>query len=733
VSVPAPESLYDLLPAIYRLRDAAAGEPLRALLGLIQTEFDALQADIGGLYENWFIETCDEWVVPYIGDLLRVRGLHPVSPGTFSQRAFVAHTLAYRRRKGTAAMLAQLARDVTGWPARVVEFFDLLAMTQYLNHLRLSKSRTADLRDTNQLELLSVPFEAIAHTVDVRHIASSRGKYNIPNLGIFLWRMQSYEITRSVARAATDVSDGRYRFNPLGLDIPLFNSPRTKIDPGTQDSEFEVPAMLRRRPLYDELEALRHAKPNGPSLVRNYFGEPPVFQIFKSGQDGPVRPEQILICDLDDWRRPVKGSVAVDPVLGRLVFPIDENPAQVLLTHSYGAVGDVGGGPYNRQESVSAWLEPQDAVTWQVGVTHDPKMLADDQASGVKQLFGSMSDAVAAWNNTGSKQSGAFGVIAVLDNSMYHEDLVGQSAIRVPAGCKLAVVAANWPAEHRIPGRVIPEGLRPHLRGRVEVSGSDIVGNFGPGEFVVDGLLIEGTLTVLPGSLGSLLISHCTIVPSKGGLTIHQAERLTVSLKRSICGRIAAPDTLVGCTLIDCIIDSTDETSVAYAAPNGVSAGPTLDIQNSTVVGKVHTVLLRMASNTLLMARLAQKDPWSAPVIADRRQEGCVRFSFVPSGARTPRRFRCQPDLAVNETNDPVLSGAIRARLTPLFTSLVYGQPGYGQLSLTCADEIRMGAEDGSEMGVLSFLKHPQREANLHASLEEYLRFGLEAGLFFVN
>ncbi len=33
-------------------------------------------------------------------------------------------------------MIETLARDVTGWPARVVEYFELLATTQYLNHLR---------------------------------------------------------------------------------------------------------------------------------------------------------------------------------------------------------------------------------------------------------------------------------------------------------------------------------------------------------------------------------------------------------------------------------------------------------------------------------------------------------------------------------------------------------------------------------------------------------------------
>src|SRR5215469_4889876 len=180
------DRLYALMPAVYRLRDSAQGEPLRALLALIQQEYNALELDIAQLYENWFIETCSEWVVPYIGDLLDVRPLYAASPDTFSARAYVANTLDFRRRKGTATMLEQLAFDVTGWPARVVEYFQLLATTQYLNHLRLGNLATADLRDADALELLDGPFESAAHTADVRHIADNRGRYNIPSIGLFL-------------------------------------------------------------------------------------------------------------------------------------------------------------------------------------------------------------------------------------------------------------------------------------------------------------------------------------------------------------------------------------------------------------------------------------------------------------------------------------------------------------------------------------------------------------------
>ena len=43
-------------------------------------------------------------------------------------------------------VLEQLARDVTGWGAHAVEFFQVLGDTQYLNHLRLRNLYAPDLR-----------------------------------------------------------------------------------------------------------------------------------------------------------------------------------------------------------------------------------------------------------------------------------------------------------------------------------------------------------------------------------------------------------------------------------------------------------------------------------------------------------------------------------------------------------------------------------------------------------
>ena len=190
--------LYTLLPAIYRIRDAEQGYPLRALLSIIEEQVAVVQADLGQLYDDQFIETCAEWAVPYIGDLVGARGLYELSD-IVSQRPQVANTLAYRRRKGTVGVVEQLARDVTGWRARAVEYFPLLTTTQYMNHVRPDNKGTAGLHAWVPLERVDSPFDTIPHTADVRRIESGRGSHNIPNVGVFLWRLNSYSLQMSPA------------------------------------------------------------------------------------------------------------------------------------------------------------------------------------------------------------------------------------------------------------------------------------------------------------------------------------------------------------------------------------------------------------------------------------------------------------------------------------------------------------------------------------------------------
>jgi hypothetical protein len=186
----------------------------------------------------------------------------------------------------------------------------------------------------------------------------------------------------------------------------------------------------------------------------------------------------------------------------------------------------------------------------------------------------------------------------------------------------------------------------------------------------------------------------------------------------SIVGGILAHEDAV-VEVRDSIVDATDPSAVAYAALDGSGPAGPLTVEEATIIGKIHARILSGVSNSILAARLATNDTWQYPIDAERRQDGCIRFSYVPPGSRTPVRYACVP-----------ATDADALRIQPQFTSLRYGEPEYGQLSGRCASEVLTGADDESEMGAYHDLFGPRRETNLRVRLDEYLRFGLEAGIF---
>ncbi len=715
------EQLYELLPAIYRIRDTEQGEPLKALLGVIAEQILVLEEDLTQLYDDQFIETCAEWVVPYIGDLIGTQSLHNITAESLSSRAEVANTIGYRRRKGTAAMLEQFARDVTGWNARVVEFFQLLATTQFMNHIRPHNYYSPDLRRWQQIDKINTAFEQVAHTVDVRRISSGRGRYNIPNLGIFLWRLQAYPLERITV---PQVAPGQYTFNPLGLDAPLFNLPQTETEVTTLATEINVPHFLKRRPLYEELEARRQALAEGKNSQPLYFNsDAPVLRIFLNNQSEvltpesipEVPPEQILICNLSDWRKPPASKpyqpknsesvqdlpiqVAVDPVFGRLTFPEGIEPTQVEVNYAYGFSHDLGGGSYDRSQSVLSFLPPEIEVNWQRGVT---KNASESDTNLVQTL----TEAVTEWN---SLPAGTVGIIAILDSRTYSENL----SINIPERSQLMIVAADWPLTtvsdtseetERIIGQISPQGVRPYLQGNVDIIATNSSENQ-PGRLALDGMLIEGTVTVQDGNLGHLRLAHSTVVPSRAEFRVESRNsELTVELDHSICAEIILAETIPKLIIYNSIIEQSELNAIT-------ALGAKTNIINSTILGGT-TVYSLDASNSIFLE----------DVIATRRQIGCVRFSYLPMTSQVPRRYRCQPEIEEDSS-----------RVRPQFTSLRYGDPGYCQLSQRCAIEIRQGADNEAEMGVFHNLYQPQREINLKVRLQEYLRFGLEAGIIYAT
>jgi hypothetical protein len=158
-----------------------------------------------------------------------------------------------------------------------------------------------------------------------------------------------------------------------------------------------------------------------------------------------------------------------------------------------------------------------------------------------------------------------------------------------------------------------------------------------------------------------------------------------------------------------------------------------LTVARCTVFGQVQAHEIALAENSI----------FNGKVCVARRQKGCVRFCYVPPESRTPRRYECQPDLAVRAVNEKFAqaNGRIslherdaevrceQRRVQPEFNSSRYGTPAYCQLAEACADEIKAGAEDESEMGAFYDLYQPQRAANLRARLDEYTPAGMNAGI----
>ncbi|MBN1511752.1 MAG: hypothetical protein JXB13_07040, partial [Phycisphaerae bacterium] len=317
--------LYELLPAVYRIDDAQQGYPLKAMLECISRQVTLLHDDIAGLWDDFFIETCADWVIPYIGDLVANRPLHEAVRG---RRADVARTIYYRRRKGTLPMLEELARHVTGWGAHAVAFFEQLGWTQHLNHLRMQLAPNPDrrnpsamnrvgsvhLRDADALDRLDGPFDEIAHTVDVRRMSRTQGWHNLRRVGFFLWRLSSFRATETQPRQVKDRSYA-YHFSPLGQPVPLFTKPQREEAECGLAGEIHVPGPIRPLALARDLAGVRRRDVTSESVrlesASEYVGPDRSIHIVLLEEGTTPRQEilplDVVAADLDAWERPPAG------------------------------------------------------------------------------------------------------------------------------------------------------------------------------------------------------------------------------------------------------------------------------------------------------------------------------------------------------------------------------------------------------------------------------------------
>jgi hypothetical protein len=727
--------LYDLLPAVYQLRDADKGYPLRALLQIISEQVNNIDADISQLYENWFVETCQDWVVPYIGDLVGYTPLYDIgqSVGVRDARAQlperiliprseVANTVRFRRRKGTIAVLDDLANAVAGWPARAVEFYRLLSFTQNINYLRMHRGRTVDIRHGAALDELGTAFDRIAHIADVRCIGARHFPefYNIPSVGVFVWRLKTYSVTQAPASCDEGEGPNCFEFSVLGNDTALYNKSQatSAYPPGV----LNLPTPITRR----GLERFENGEDNCKvsSGIPYYYGEGKSFAIWTGSPQKLVDPASLVVADLTDWTyRPLPGQVAVDPVLGRIAFPPTQTRRTgVWVSYNYAFSADMGGGEYQRTLSQPA--------------TYNLYLVGEQEG------FTRINDALTRWQSDNPTNA----VIEITDSGVYVEPLSinlnpGQSLqLRAASGKRPVIRLLNWQTS-------APDNLTINGNANTDEPNAEPTS-----WFTLDGIVVTGRGVQVQGAVGGVTVRHSTLVPGWGmdcncepsrptdpSLELDQAPNC-LRVEHSIIGSIQVNRDEVRedpCRIYisDSILDATSTSAIALGAPEKLCAFSILDIQRCTVFGQVQTHSITLAENCIFMG-----------VIRDcRRQQGCMRFCYATPGSRTPKRFECQPDLVeravlslaqqdnLSTAERSLLLAQERTRVIPEFNSIRYGTPTYCQLSDQCATEITSGADDESEMGVFHDLYQPQREANLRARLNEYTPAGISVGIIFAS
>lgn len=735
------DRLYELLPAVYRIRDADQGESLKAFLRVIAGQVNLVEDDIQQLYENWFIETCEDWVVPYLGDLIGYDPVHEAGepvPGITCKgqqrnkvlipRREVANTIRYRRRKGTLALLEQLSNDVAGWPARAVEFYRLVGITQSLNQLKLDRGKTADLRNGSALELIDSPFDSVAHSADIRRINSrfSRGRYNLPSVGVFVWRLNTYSVTETPAYCLESKAPNCFTFSILGNDSSLYLRPEPESDPMHIAEEINLPVQIRRR-FFEEHEARIYGQDKSMQI---WVGESREGRITRK----PVPLESIVPADLSHWQyQPGSNEVAVDPVLGRIAFPMGKSYKHgVWVSYHYGFSMAVGGGEYDRNIN-----QPQESAIYTVGEEGD---------------FETLKAALDRWREDCTK----YAVIEITDSGVYVEPVniefqEGQHTLQLRAANRKRPVISLLDCT--------PSG-----------SDSLVVTGRSGNCFVLDGILVTGRGVQIHGDMAEVQIRHSTLVPrwtldpeldlkrsTRPSLQIFSAD-VCVKIDHSITGMIQVAPTIdaslnlnsgqecsdkgqkvnfdpIRICINDSILDAARFDAEVLNAPGCSMAYAHLNIVRSTVLGQIHTHAIELGENTIFMGCIS----------VARRQLGCLRFCYVTPESRTPKRYRCQPELAEQvkeemlireaEDNDPdqddidAARRQERIRVRPVFNSMFYGMPVYCQLAACCADEIKCGADDESEMGVFHNLFQPQRMANLAVRLDEYLPARMDVGI----
>jgi hypothetical protein len=732
------ERLWDWVPAAYHELDALqGGDSFRALLKVISSQAAVAKRSQDRLWDDMYVEVCDDWAVPYIAQLVATRLVSALN--LRARRADVAKTIYYRRRKGTLAVLEQLLADMSGWNGKVVEEFRRLAR---LRHGLDGPARRgpvtgtpegglADLRSVRGGRLAGDPFEEFHYTPEIRRPDGRLGLRGIHTLGFHIDRLQSVEFHGVQPRLVNDAPGTRdgFTIDPSGRDVPLFAAntpPRDWLNWRTA-REWELPRVIDCRLLNE---------------VVFVIGDKEIAWILSGAPIASLTDRQDAAADLRfiagqrlvgrEQLQRVIGSLPHAPILTAPgVFVglaqralIDACGSAALLPDGTGLaaagnvpalqVGYVGQPPVDRDHTRGAnldqWSMP---VVFGVDLLIDPvtgRFIFDTGAHPPADLRVRYRVGMAAPIGAGAflreldtrpptvhwqQQSSAAGTpangIAEVDDSTTFVNVPDQ-----PAVVDTTVRAA--------------ENERPYLRLQVDwhltTTGNDR-------SLTLDGLWVgvrPAGAVVVAGDYSKVTLRYCTLDPGGAdamGTALAPCELVvTGTIDELVIERCILPGLRVQgatasidqITVTDSIIDASHLASGGLIAPRA-----RLNIARTTIIApKIDQLCLHVekidATDTLVAGRADVTD----------QQNGCFRFSARGPGSSVPHPYES------HELEE----------LERIFASRRFGDPQYVTLSPRAPQFLLTGSEHQSEMGAYCGELRPIKFASLRTKVEEYMPFG---------
>jgi hypothetical protein len=753
--------LFQRLPEIYRIRDAEQSPPgqLEAYVGALDEVFGAIRDDIEALYHDQSIETCADWAIPYIGDLL---GTSHLSGDAWTLRADVARTIHHRRRKGTLGAIESLTFSLSGWAVHAVELRERLCWNQHLNHQRpdeggappLSlphaidapvRGGTVNLRKPAELVSLSGPFDTCAHVADVKPQRGTLGDglgYNLPNLAIFLWRLEAYAVpvSQPLFRAIVDHTPAaagnasfavRFDAHPVGEPMVLFNTYRFTADD-------DPPSLARLDAVPGPIPAARltHDTPTDRTdyvAIRTYL--PPaaaaesddIGLTFHLPQPTFTTAWRIRGANLCAWEAGLQPplrlhEIAIEPARGRVVFgagganqAAEAEPMrdELRIGVTYGFAGPIGAHPVSRPANPAAW-EGGTPLVRTVDFNADPLALQhalDDLQSLAQPLIIEIADSLTHTLDiddvTGTINAHGDANCLQLKFPLWIRAASGERpVIRLERPLRLRSDDPLKAVDVRLEGLYLTRApafpANAALIERAAVNQLFIDGcTLDPGGArVLDGTPLGGRAPLWPG----LKLTNDYGFADAAEETAF-AETPQVVVSRSVTGALLVDDGYT-LALTDTIVDAgsgVEATTPAFAiaATNAPQTdwGPALEVSGATIFGRT-----RVASATGRGALFVH------PLEAHDDQKGCIKFSyFAPSGNRLPQHHAC------------VFGSA--ARLA--FASEMFGDAGYAQLHEKSDPKTLEQGPGNDEMGAFGFLKNSHKLKNIAIRYREFMPVGV--------